>query len=180
GLYKGVDAVSLNGHEFNGGPIAPGDRITIGEATITVLPVGQPLRHTPINELPVSDTAVPVPVVAAPTTEVEYRGMRLETYRICRESSSPEEIAVHVTDFLDRELEPTEWSMGELSETGFRVLSSTFLESPALPPRLLDEARAGERVARAEIVTGVLTLVTEPLADRGSGLAILVREKPRL
>jgi pSer/pThr/pTyr-binding forkhead associated (FHA) protein len=180
GLYKGVDAVNVNGHEFTGGPIAPGDRITIGEATITVLQTAPPLRHTPIHELPMGDTAIPVPVIAAPTTEVEYRAMRREAYRICRESASPEDVATRLTDYLERQFEPTEWAMGELSPAGFRPLSSTFLETPALPPRLIDEARAGERVARAEIVTGVLTLVTEPIREGASSVAILVRESPRL
>src|SRR5262249_54063380 len=59
GLYKGVDAISVNGHAFTGGPIAPGDRITIGEATLTVLNARAPLRHTPVNDLPIADTAVP-------------------------------------------------------------------------------------------------------------------------
>src|SRR5512141_1200028 len=77
GLYKGVDIVNVNGHEFAGGPIAPGDRITIGEATITVLQSRSQLRQTPIHEVPISDTAIPVPVVAPPTTEIEYRAMRL-------------------------------------------------------------------------------------------------------
>jgi regulatory Fis family protein len=180
GLYKGVDAVNVNGQEFTGGPIAPGDRITIGEATITVLQMLPPLRHTPINELPLTDTAVPVPLTSAPTTEVEYRAMRLEAYRICRDAASPEDLATRLTDFLEQQFEPTEWAMGELSSNGFRPLSSTFLEAPATPPRLLEDARAGERVARAEIVTGVLTLVTEPLRDNASSMAILVRETPRL
>jgi len=111
GLYKGVEAVELNGHEFTGGPISPGDRITIGEATITVLQTPPPLRHTPIHELPVSDTAIPVPVIAAPTTEVEYRGMRLEIYALCREASSTEDLATRLTDFLERQFEPTEWAV---------------------------------------------------------------------
>src|SRR6266508_5189448 len=52
GLYKGVDAIWLNGRQFEGGPISPGDRIMIGEATITVVNARPPLRQTPINELP--------------------------------------------------------------------------------------------------------------------------------
>ncbi len=180
GLYKGVEAVELNGQEFTGGPIAPGDRITIGEATITVLQTRPPLRHTPIHEVPVADTAIPVPVIAAPTTEVEYRGMRLEIYRLCREAASTEDLATRLTDYLERQFEPTEWAVTELSASGVRILSSTFLEAPALPPRLLDEVRAGERVARAEVVTGTLTLVAEPSREDGTGLAVLLRENPRL
>ena len=180
GLYKGVDAVNVNGREFTGGPIAPGDRITIGEATITVLQMKAPLRQTPINEIPIGDTALPIPVTAAPTTEVEYRAMRLEAYRICRESTSVEDLATRLTDFLDRKFEPSEWAMVELSPVGFRTFASTFLEAPALPPRLLEDARAGERVARAETVMGVLTLVSEPVREDATAFAILVRETPRL
>ena len=36
-LFRGIGAVQVNGREFFGGAIAPGDRITIGEATITVV-----------------------------------------------------------------------------------------------------------------------------------------------
>jgi Bacterial regulatory protein, Fis family len=180
GLYKGVDIVNVNGHEFAGGPIAPGDRITIGEATITVLQSRSQLRQTPIHDVPISDMAIPVPVIAPPTTEIEYRAMRLETYGICREAVSLEDLATRLTDFLDRNFEPTEWAAGEVSSSGFRALASTFLEPPALPPRLVEESRAGERVARTETVTGVLTLVTEPGAPDSSVFALLVRESPRL
>ena len=180
GLYKGVEAVELNGHEFTGGPIAPGDRITIGEATITLLQPAVPLRHTPIHEFPVADTAIPVPVIAAPTTEVEYRGMRLTIYGLCREAASAEDMATRLTDFLERQFEPTEWAVAELAPAGVRILSSTFLEPPALPPRLLEEVRNGERVARADVVTGTLTLVAEPAREDTAALSILVRENPRL
>ncbi len=180
-LYKGVNAVTVNGREFSGGPISPGDRITIGEATITVLNVRPPLRQTPINEFSVGDTAVPVPIVAAPTTEVEYRGLRLAVYRLCRESHSAEELAIHLVDFLDHEFPPSEWAVGEIfSSTGFRALASTFLENPALPPRLLEDVRNGERVVRAETVTGVLTLIVEPAREGLASLTILVRETPML
>src|SRR5579862_7377859 len=36
-LFRGINAVQVNGREFAGGAIWPGDRITIGEATITVV-----------------------------------------------------------------------------------------------------------------------------------------------
>src|SRR5262249_6879262 len=180
GLYKGVDIVNVNGREFAGGPIAPGDRITIGEATITVLQSRSPIRSTPIHDMLVTDTAIPVPVVAPPTTEIEYRAMRLESYGICRNAASVEDLATRLTDFLDSKFEPTEWAAGTISPNGFRPPASTFLESPALPPRLLEDARAGEQVARAETVTGVLTLVSEPMRTDSSSFAILVRENPRL
>ncbi len=180
-LFKGVDAISVNGHAFAGGPIAPGDRITIGEATITITAARPPMRQTPVQELRVSDTAAPPATPAPPTTEVEYRSLRLSVYRICRESTSAEHLATSLVDFLDREFPPSEWAVGELtSAAGFRPLASTFLQSPALPPRVIEDVEAGERVARAETVTGVLTLIAEPPREGRGSLAILVRESPRL
>lgn len=180
-LFKGVDAVSVNGREFSGGPITAGDRITVGEATITVLQAPPPLRPTPMGDVVVGDTATAPAPSALPVTEVEYRALRLSAYRICRTSRSPEDLAANLTDFLDQELPPSEWAVGEFSSlSGFRALSSTFRETPMLPPRLLQEARAGERVQRAETVTGVLTLVLEPVRDGAPSLAVLVRETPRL
>jgi hypothetical protein len=84
-------------------------------------------------------------------------------------------------DFLDREFPPSEWAVGELSDAhGFRPLASTFLERPALPPRVLEDVASGERVVRSETVAGVLTLLVEPPRAPGFSLAILVRENPRL
>ena len=180
GLYKGVDAIWLNGRQFEGGPISPGDRITIGEATITVVNARTPMRHTPMDTLPAADTATPPSLAPAPTTEVEYRGLRLAAYKLCREGRSAEQIATGLVDLLDREFSPSEWAVGEFSGAAFRPLASTFLESPAIPPRMLEEVLGGERVARSESVTGILTLIVEPSLERGLALGILVRESPRL
>jgi hypothetical protein len=70
--------------------------------------------------------------------------------------------------------------VGEFSAAaGFRPLASTFRENPALPPFMVQDIRSGERLARSESVTGVLTLVVEPPAGGGCA-GILVRETPRL
>src|SRR5215470_11200567 len=174
-LFKGVEPIAVNGQAFQGGPVSVGDRITIGEATITLISARPMLRATPVGELPVGDVAVPPPAVAVPGTEVEYRGMRLEAYRICRRAPSPEEMATELVDFLDRELPPTEWAVGLVTPgSGFRPLASTFRETPAVPPRLLQEIAPGGGVARSESVAGVLTLVAEPLAgERSPSAAIL-------
>jgi hypothetical protein len=180
-LYKGASAVSVNGRAFLGGAISPGDRITIGEATITVLGTRLPGHDKPIHEIPISAETPPVPALAAATTEVEYRDLRLEAYRLCRQLRPLEALATGLVDLLDREFEPSEWAVGPLLPgIGFRPLASSFLESPALPPRLLDDVRTGERIARAETVTGVLTLLVEPQQESAPALAILVRETPRL
>ena len=58
-LFRGIDAVQVNGREFFGGAIAPGDRITIGEATITVVDAAPAMRPTPVGEMPAGDLAAP-------------------------------------------------------------------------------------------------------------------------
>lgn len=195
-LFKGIETVQVNGRDFFGGAIAAGDRITIGEATITVVDVAPAGRTIPVEAEPApsgdeTDSATPPPSPAAasaqpspspslPVTEVEYRSLRQTAYRICRASSSPEDLATELTDFLDREMPPSEWAVGEFSPaSGFRPLASTFRENPMLPPRMLQELRTGERLSRAETVTGTLTLVVEPPSESGSA-GILVRESPRL
>jgi hypothetical protein len=139
------------------------------------------MRQTPIQELRVSDTATPPATPPPPTTEIEYRGLRLGVYELCRGTTGAENLATGLVDLLDREFAPSEWAVGEFtSAAGFRPLASTFLQSPALPPRLVQDVEAGERVARAETVTGVLTLIVEPSREGRGSLAILVRESPRL
>lgn len=180
-LFKGVEPVVVNGRAFLGGPVVVGDRITIGEATITLVAARPMMRSTPVGEMPVGDTAAAPQVVAVPGTEVEYRGMRLDAYRVCRDAPSQEAMATGLVDFLDRELPPTEWAVGLLARgSGFRPLASTFRETPALPPRLVQEIAAGDGVARSETVAGVLTLVAEPRREDDLAAAILVRESPRL
>ncbi len=183
-LFKGIETVQVNGRDFFGGQITAGDRIAIGEATIIVVEASPPPRATPINEMPEGDLASPPPAPvqpALPVTEVEYRGLRLSAFRLCREATSAEDLATELTDFLDRELPPSEWAVGEFSVlAGFRPLASTFRENPALPPRMVQDLRTGERLARAETVTGALTLIVEPARDGSGCVGILVRETPRL
>lgn len=191
-LFRGINAVQVNGREFAGGTIAPGDRITIGEATITIVDAAPSSRSVGAAEA-MGDSVPPPPVPNGdgatgtsapsllPVTEVEYRSLRLAAYRLCREARSAEDLAIELTDFLDRELPPSEWAVGEFSATaGFRPLASTFRENPALPPSMVQEIRAGERLARSESVTGVLTLIVEPSSEGVGSVGILVRESPRL
>lgn len=177
-LYKGAGLVNVNGREFGGGPIGTGDRITIGEATITVLNA-QPTVIPVVAELTAPAEAAALPP-SLPATEVEFRALRLAAYRLCRDSKSREELATELTDFLERELPPTEWAVGEFSVNGFRPLASTFRETPAVPPRVVEEARGGERVARMDSVAGLLTLIVEPPRNGSTLLALLVKESPRL
>ena len=182
-LYKGVSTVSLNGREFSGGPISIGDRITVGEATLTVLGGRAPMRATPpSNPLPL-DLASPatlLTVTTGPQTEVEYRALRLAAYRVCRSAGGGEELASGLVDLLDSELPPSEWAVGEWTGGALRALSSTFRESPAVPHKLLAEARAGERLARIDTVTGFFTLFVEPESAPEPRAAVFVREDPRL
>jgi hypothetical protein len=190
-LYKGVDAVSVNGREFTGGPIAVGDRITIGEATLTVLGgraglrtavLPEPARPEPVRFEPQVAPGTLLQVTTGPMTEVEYRTLRLSTYALCRSSRSPEDFAARLVDLLDRELPPSEWAVGQWTPGGgFRPWSSTFREAPALPQKLLADAREGERLARVDTVTGMFSFLTEPDVEPGDpAAAIFVREDPRL
>lgn len=182
-LYKGVEAVNVNGREFTGGPIAVGDRITIGEATLTVLGGRPALRAAPIAELARVDTAAAtlLTVTTGPMTEVEYRVLRLSAYRLCGARRCPEDLAAELVDFLDRELPPSEWAVGQWAGGAFRPLSSTFRETPAVPQKLLADARAGERLARVDTVSGMFSFVVEPeVPAEERAAAIFVREDPRL
>ncbi|MGH9366451.1 MAG: FHA domain-containing protein, partial [Thermoanaerobaculia bacterium] len=183
-LYKGVEAVSVNGREFTGGPIAVGDRITIGEATLTVLGGRPALRQTPVGELPRADTATAgtlLAVTTGPMTEVEYRALRLSVYRLCRSGRAPEELAAELVDFLDRELPPSEWAVGQWAGGLFRPLSSTFRETLAIPQKLLADVREGERLARVDTVTGMFSFLVEPeVPESEPAVGLFVREDPRL
>ncbi|HYB52647.1 MAG TPA: helix-turn-helix domain-containing protein [Thermoanaerobaculia bacterium] len=183
-LYKGVEAVNVNGREFTGGPIAVGDRITIGEATLTVLGGRPALRATAVGELPRLDVSTPptlLTVTTGPMTEVEYRALRLAAYELCRSGRGPDDLAAALVDFLDRELPPSEWAVGQWLNGTFRPLSSTFRETPAIPQKLLGDARAGERLARVDTVTGMFSFVLEPgVSSEEPAAAIFVREDPRL
>jgi len=192
-LFKGIETVQVNGRDFFGGQITVGDRITIGEATITVVEASTAARAAAAAAAEASSmesmapaptpagTQIPVTAPGLPVTEVEYRTLRLAAYRLCRDAATPEDLATELTDFLDRELPPSEWAVGEFSaSSGFRPLASTFRESPMLPPRMLQDLRAGERLARAETVSGVLTLIVEATGEYAGSAGILVRETPRL
>jgi hypothetical protein len=182
-LYKGVEAVNVNGREFTGGPIAVGDRITIGEATLTVLGGRPALRAASLSDFALAEPPAPatlLQVTTGPTTEVEYRALRLSAYRLCRSGKSPEDLAAVLVDFLDRELPPSEWAIGHWAGSAFRPLSSTFREAPAVPQKLLQDARAGERLARVDTVSGMFTFVVESEVSPGPAVALFVREDPRL
>ena len=157
-LYKGAGGVSVNGHEFVGGPIGIGDRITIGEATITVLNAQPTVSRMVLDPRPAVTIPLTAPATAPPSTEVEFRDLRMTAYRLCRDSATREELATELTDFLDREFPPSEWAVGEFSASGFRPLASIpGTRASAAGPH--DGARAS--VARARASRNV-TLITEP------------------
>src|SRR4051812_36030944 len=56
-LFKGIEAVNVNGRAFFGGAIAAGDRIAIGEATITV-----------VDAAPANEIAIVRPAMAGEVT----------------------------------------------------------------------------------------------------------------
>src|SRR3977135_4501660 len=98
-LFKGIETVQVSGRHFFGGAIPAGDRITIGEATITVVDAAPAMRPTPAGEFPEGDTATPpasAPAAAMaaaapslPVTEVEYPSFRMGADRLWRAARSP-------------------------------------------------------------------------------------------
>ena len=70
-LFKGIEAVNVNGRAFFGGAIAPGDRIAIGEATITVVEAPQPNGGATVpitaGEGTDFDDGAPSPTAASPS-----------------------------------------------------------------------------------------------------------------
>ncbi len=120
-------------------------------------------------------------VTTGPTTEVEYRALRLSALRLCRLGRSPEDLSAELVDFLDRELPPSEWAVGQWTGGVFRPLSSTFRETPAIPSKLLADVRGGEMLARVDTVSGMFTFIVEPGVDApDTAAALFVREDPRL
>ena len=163
-LFKGIETVQVNGRDFFGGQITVGDRITIGEATITVVEASTAARAAAAAAAEASsmESRRPLRRRGALRSRLRLRACRsprsstadfaaLGVSALPRRGDTAEDLATELTDFLDRELPPSEWAVGEFSpSSGFRPLASTFREKPAVPPRMVQDLRSGERLARAE------------------------------
>ena len=191
-LFKGIETVQVNGRDFFGGQITVGDRITIGEATITVVEASTAARAAP-RPKPRPGTRLAAPAPAPAGTQISGHGAGpadhgsrvpepaargLSDLPRCSDTRRPRDRA----DRLSRSRAPAVgMGGGEFSaSSGFRPLASTFRENPMLPPRMLQDLRSGERLTRAETVSGVLTLIVEAAGENAGSAGILVREAPRL
>jgi DNA-binding NtrC family response regulator len=150
-VFRGVDPVMVNGRETGGCPIGIGDRISIGEAAITLLNGRPSGRLTPVGEMQpvVEETSsagrltpsLGVPVQPA-LSETEYRGLRLEAFRRLKRAGP--DCAELLIQWLSEALGLDEWAVGSLEPSGeFRLAASRFTGPFELP------ARAAEDLKRA-------------------------------
>ncbi|MGH9443311.1 MAG: sigma 54-interacting transcriptional regulator [Thermoanaerobaculia bacterium] len=151
-VFRGVEPVFVNGRETLGGPLGIGDRITIGEAAITLLNGRPSGRVTPVSGLPAAEEpedsghAPPatVPVSSAPAlSEAEYRGLRLDLFRRLKRDPDASSSARELCRFLSEELGPEEWTVGSFDAAGtFHELASSFREkSFDFPVRIADDLK---------------------------------------
>ena len=188
-VFRGVEPVYVNGKETLGGPIGIGDRITIGEAALTLLN-GRPTgRVTPVAEVEtVAEPAAPsrqtaqVPV-AAPSnfSETEYRGLRLDVFRRLKREGDTEVSAREVAKFLSEEIGPEEWTVGTLEADGsFRLLATTFREGFDFPSRIADDLRRAMGPLRIDHERGPLAFFTSPARSGERKIVLAARETLRL
>ena len=120
-LFRGIGAVQVNGREFSGGAIAPGDRITIGEATITSW-TRRPRRGRRRRRDARGRRRRRLPPARRRGRDRAASGRRRSSTAGCgwrptgsaARRDSAEDLATELTDFLDRELPPSEWAVGRV------------------------------------------------------------------
>ena len=191
-VFRGVEPVLVNGKETLGGPLGIGDRITIGEAAITLL-AGRPAgRITPVAETETASESEAVPAssrqtaqvpTAAPAgfSETEYRGLRLDIFRRLKRETDIESAAREVARFLSEELGPEEWAVGILESDGaFRRLASTFREAFEFPVRIAEDLRRAMGPVRIDQEGGPLAVFASPGKSADRKVVLAARETLRL
>ena len=191
-VFRGVEPVFVNGKETLGGPLGIGDRITIGEAAITLLN-GRPTgRITPVAEAETAADPDPAPAsrqtaqvstaAANPAfSETEYRGLRLDIFRRLKRETDPEPAAREVAKFLSEELGPEEWTVGTLEPDGtFRTLASTFREGFEFPSRIAEDLRRAMGPVRIDHESGPLAFFASPARSGDRKVVLAARETLRL
>ena len=188
-VFRGVEPVTVNGRETLGGPIGIGDRITIGEASLTLLNGRPAARVTPMPESAdagqapssqrqTSPLAIGPPV---PLSEAEYRGLRLDLFRRLKRETDVQRSARDAAAFLSEEIGPDEWSIGFLEPDGsHRRLASTFRSAFELPSRLADDLRRVMGPLRVEAEPGPLVLFVSPGRGADRRVVLAAREVLRL
>jgi DNA-binding NtrC family response regulator len=188
-VFRGVEPVWVNGKETLGCPIGIGDRITIGEASLTLLngrpagrvtpmpEAGEP-ESSPPRERPTSPLTIAPP---APLTEAEYRGLRLDVFRRLKRETNVPASAADIISFLSGEIGPEEWTIGFLESDGaFRSLSSSFRDAFAFPSRLADDLRRAMGPLRVEAEGGALVFFASPGKGADRRVVLAAREVLRL
>jgi DNA-binding NtrC family response regulator len=191
-VFRGVEPVFVNGKETLGGPLGIGDRITIGEASITLLngrpagritPVGDAETAAAPEEFPAVGRQTAAVPVAAPAgfSETEYRGLRLDVFRRLKREPTAESAAREVARFLSDELGPEEWAVGTLEPDGtFRRLASTFHDDFEFPARLAEDLRRAMGPVRVDEERGPLALFASPGKSAERKVVFAARETLRL
>ena len=190
-VFRGVEPVFVNGKETLGGPIGIGDRITIGEAAITLLNGRPATRITPIAETetagePEAASAVRNAATAstpapAAFSETEYRGLRLDIFRRLKRESDLESAAREVAKFLSEELGPEQWAVGLLESDGaFRGLASTFHAPFEFPVKIADDLRRAMGPVRIDEDGGPLAVFASPGKSAERKVVLAARETLRL
>jgi transcriptional regulator with AAA-type ATPase domain len=193
-VFRGVEPVLVNGKETLGCPLGIGDRVTIGEAAITLLNGRPSGRITPVVETDsdaVADAeAAPPPsrqTAQVPTgplnavSETEYRGLRLDIFRRLKRETEIEPAAREVARFLSEELGPEEWAVGTLEPDGtFRSLASTFRDGFEFPARISDDLRRAMGPVRVDLERGPLAFFSSPARSGERKVVLAARETLRL
>lgn len=189
-VFRGVEPVWVNGKETLGCPIGIGDRITIGEASLTLLN-GRPAgRVTPIQEIGTTEEDSPPPQrqtsplavsAPAPVSEVEYRGLRLDIFRRLKREADVAQSARDAVAFLSEEIGAEEWSVGILEADGsFRLLASTFRDEFSLPDGIADDLKRAMGPLRVEGEAGALVFFASPGRSSERRVVLVAREVLRL
>jgi DNA-binding NtrC family response regulator/pSer/pThr/pTyr-binding forkhead associated (FHA) protein len=192
-VFRGVEPVFLNGRETQGGPLGIGDRITIGEASITLLNGRPSGRVTPPAGLEVpaaapSETPAPRPATNTPPSptaalysDADYRGFRLDVFRRLKRESELADAATEVVRYLTEEVGPEEWAAGFLEPSGaFEILASTFQSPLELPASVLEDLKRAMGGVRADLNGQPIALFSSPGRAGERRLVLAVRESSRL
>lgn len=188
-VFRGVEPVMVNGKETLGGPIGIGDRITIGEASLTLLNGRPAARITPIPETfdaegspsPQRQTSPLTIGTPSPLSEAEYRGLRLDLFRRLKREPEVARSARETAAFLAEEIGPEEWSVGFLESDGtHRLLATTFRDGFQFPSRLAEDLRRAMGPLRVEAESGPLVFFVSPGRGLDRRVVFAAREVLRL
>ena len=186
-VFRGVEPVYVNGRETGACPIGIGDRISIGEAAITLLN-GRPAgRATPSAELPVAapdSSAGPrlTPSAGVPTqpvlSEAEYRGLRIEAYRKLKRGG--DSTADELLEWLAAAFGLDGSAIGRLDpDGGFHVAASRFADPFQLPPSAAEDLKRAMGPLRVE-GNPPLVFIATPARGGERKLVLAAEEAVRL